>query len=99
MLSETGRMAIQRTLQRDAEAALRALTRDEAEALRRAARTGGAGGIPEAHRRRLVALCLAAEHGGGFALSPLGRCAAERLAARAAPKPPSANEDAAATTF
>jgi hypothetical protein len=72
------RMARRHLLERDADAALRALSRDERETLSRA-RAGAILDVPKDHQRRFAELCLGADRPGGFGLTDLGRCAADRV--------------------
>jgi hypothetical protein len=72
------RMTHQRGLERDADAALRVLSADERETLKRA-RTGAIFDVPEQHQRRFIELCLGRCRDAGFALTELGRCAADRV--------------------
>jgi hypothetical protein len=75
------RMTHQRSLERDADAALRALSAEERETLKRA-RTGSIFEVPEQHQRRFLDLCLGKRRDAGFALTELGRCAADRVNAQ-----------------
>jgi hypothetical protein len=76
MLTEHGRLLRQKALERDAEAAVHVLTPEEKQSLK-VARASAAVRIPESHEKRLVELCLGVYRSGEFALTDLGRVAAE----------------------
>jgi hypothetical protein len=82
MESQITRFAHQTVLERDADAALRALSRQERETLK-AIWYGTILDLPEAHEQHFVSLCLGEYRSAGFGLTALGRCAAERVHCRA----------------
>jgi len=77
MATAHNRMAHLKILERDAHAALTALSREEKETLR-GIRAGLISEIPDGHERHLIALCLGAYRAAGFGLTELGRCAADQ---------------------
>lgn len=82
METQYTRMAHQRVLERDADAALRVLSPDERETLKRI-RYGAILDVPEEHQHHFADLCLVAHRPAGFGLTELGRCAADRVDAHA----------------
>lgn len=89
MLSEQMRLAKHKTLERDADAALRALSAEEKTVLRQAW-TGEIIDVPEERQQHLLELQLGVYRPAGFGLTELGRTAAEKLLAEAeGPSPPS----------